>query len=1315
MIESIKMECQEFTLSKKYLLEDINCENRINIFIDNCINGLDNKIRFLIEKNPLEIHNQNLPRNKRYKKKNSKRTYNNFSRKNDSLYITKANAKIRSSISAFDLRESQQLSDKCDFDSSYYEEDTNQKNEITESFDEKTDTSICESETADKQLHLLGVKKMDYILPTKIDYKITHFIDFTKFYVRDECQTKLFDEFEESLIEWCSKNEKQLDKYEITTLNRNDKVIVVDCCIPVFLISSISKPISKKIRYARAYIKDIFFKENVKMFNCFLIDYGLEALCQESDLKIFNLSEELSQVKSTILKCFLYNLKPYYPLAHKLTDTKSKDQDEAPNKVPFNTIQLIFFHQWINGKTDDNLRIITECMDSSGDYCYGVDLISNLTKSRLRNSLENQSSLCDSFVRCKLAKYDKINDIHLQYRPPILDYTDMGMLTNESRIKVSVGYLDHISGFYLKKIYGCDFYDRLILELTKQVTKFYEDDKSEYKVLSPYEGAPVAARFIDQNLHRAQILKINPEKLTAEISFVDYGNKETVNLNQLYYLTEEFLTNEVTTFRCTLFGIEFKDEKNYSNACDYITETIKPHMHSKVYEIEAQIKKINAGITKNSVIDLFSYEIILRYPIKSVLTNINVALIKLGFADCKDVSIFSGEPEENSLYESPFFYKKEAPTKLESQVNACISNAADQYATENLLPRNSVLCKVTNAVSPSEIWVHVQSSASFQGFQRILAEKYDEILNKNSNNNCETEPVWRKGDICVVRVSSNVFYRAKIVEKLKNSKYKLLCLDDGSYLDDVAESKLKELIEELKRVEYCARKCCLAGVLPMGDKSDILKGEWAFSTNRYVREHLDDNVVYVNFLSDTKVENTDHYEVIVYVKSTKNQLDHYVKLSNLLNQAGLAMLTENKQGLEILEATKFKSSKLKLLEPLNSNRSYPCASIPKIIEKNLQKLNDVTYDAIVTYVAKYAREKKLFYVQLLKISRSYESLFEMSVQFEKFYGTIDELEAGKYGFSPDYIQKRLKKPENLACVCKIDEHFFRCTIVKMIKEKYLVKLVDYGDKKEIDLKDIYRPLSKYVQMEELAFKMRLNTDAPIKPDLPEQLDSLLTNKMVKLKVDIIYDGDDEIILIGDVYELSKGIWIMDELGIKSSLNNSKVEIDNFFQMDHEIRPYELVDSCFSSDRRKDSTQKIFSILVTWVEDVDNIWVRLVNRKQPEFLSKVVTSSMEIHRTQKAFEKMQNQFGPSVESKSLEKMKLTNIYEKKYCVCLRENEYFRALILNVDYRLFKADIKYIDFGDNENVSFNRIYDLHDCYYTMPTNTFACKLKDYEINY
>jgi hypothetical protein len=216
-------------------------------------------------------------------------------------------------------------------------------------------------------------------------------------------------------------------------------------------------------------------------------------------------------------------------------------------------------------------------------------------------------------------------------------------------------------------------------------------------------------------------------------------------------------------------------------------------------------------------------------------------------------------------------------------------------------------------------------------------------------------------------------------------------------------------------------------------------------------------------------------------------------------------------------------------------------------------------------------------------------------------------------------------------------------------------------------------------------------------------------------VDIIYDGDDEIILIGDVYELSKGIWIMDELGLKSSLNNSKVEIDNFFQMDHEIRPYELVDSCFSSDRRKDSTQKIFSILVTWVEDVDNIWVRLVNRKQPEFLSKVVTSSMEIHRTQKAFEKMQNQFGPSVESKSLEKMKLTNIYEKKYCVCLRENEYFRALILNVDYRLFKADIKYIDFGDNENVSFNRIYDLHDCYYTMPTNTFACKLKDYEINY
>ena len=44
----------------------------------------------------------------------------------------------------------------------------------------------------------------------------------------------------------------------------------------------------------------------------------------------------------------------------------------------------------------------------------------------------------------------------------------------------------------------------------------------------------------------------------------------------------------------------------------------------------------------------------------------------------------------------------------------------------------------------------------------------------------------------------------------------------------------------------------------------------------------------------------------------------------------------------------------------------------------------------------------------------------------------------------------------------------------MIDTKYLVKLVDNGDKKEVDHENIFRPKQKYINLERLPFKMKLD-------------------------------------------------------------------------------------------------------------------------------------------------------------------------------------------------------------------------------------------------
>jgi len=253
------------------------------------------------------------------------------------------------------------------------------------------------------------------------------------------------------------------------------------------------------------------------------------------------------------------------------------------------------------------------------------------------------------------------------------------------------------------------------------------------------------------------------------------------------------------------------------------------------------------------------------------------------------------------------------------------------------------------------------------------------------------------------------------------------------------------------------------------------EGEWSFQAQRYLSENLNGQNVYVCFLSEQNIQN--EYDVVIYVTAasktvTGHPSSHYVKLSDLLNDAGLALKTESKQGLQLLEANKFKSSKISMLEPLNTN-DYPDPILPKIITKDLQNSYDVTYDAIVSYVAKYDRKKGVFYVQLIKITKVFETLVEMRESLDAFYGTLnDNLDLLR--FPESFLKENLMKRKHLAGVCKLNDHFYRCSIIKMIDTKYLVKLVDYGDKKEVDHENVFRPLEKYIKLERQAFKMKLD-------------------------------------------------------------------------------------------------------------------------------------------------------------------------------------------------------------------------------------------------
>ena len=229
--------------------------------------------------------------------------------------------------------------------------------------------------------------------------------------------------------------------------------------------------------------------------------------------------------------------------------------------------------------------------------------------------------------------------------------------------------------------------------------------------------------------------------------------------------------------------------------------------------IQVHVKNVNSGTNNHSVIDKYSYEIILRYPIEGKLTNVNVMLTKLGYAECSNLAIFNGEKEILKESEATFCQKIHQATKLESNVQVHISHYGQREKILYNAPTNSVLCKVTNAVSPSEIWVQDITHAEnyYEAFQMLIYDRYKQLTHFDA-----ALKEWSKEDYCVVKCASNVFCRAKIIAKLTNGKYKLLCLDDGSYVENAVETNMFELIDEFKKPEFIAKKCRLLGILPMG-------------------------------------------------------------------------------------------------------------------------------------------------------------------------------------------------------------------------------------------------------------------------------------------------------------------------------------------------------------------------------------------------------------------------------------------------------------------------------------------------------------------
>jgi len=95
--------------------------------------------------------------------------------------------------------------------------------------------------------------------------------------------------------------------------------------------------------------------------------------------------------------------------------------------------------------------------------------------------------------------------------------------------------------------------------------------------------------------------------------------------------------------------------------------------------------------------------------------------------------------------------------------------------------------------------------------------------------------------------------------------------------------------------------------------------------------------------------------------------------------------------------------------------------------------------------------------------------------------------------------------------------------------------------------------------------------------------------MVKVRIEQVIDGDEDIILVGDVYDVAKEIWMIEHLGLSkdNSYNDSKIEID-CYRFGYKINKYVLPSDFYCQEKYKKRIIQSYPVFVTWIEDLDSV-------------------------------------------------------------------------------------------------------------------------------
>ena len=608
----------------------------------------------------------------------------------------------------------------------------------------------------------------------------------------------------------------------------------------------------------------------------------------------------------------------------------------------------------------------------------------------------------------------------------------------------------------------------------------------------PSKGSLCAAKFSDDSWYRAEVISVSCT--SCEVRFIDYGNKDMVDLKNMTYCPDKFLSAPCFAIRCGLAGVESPN----SNKAIWPEESI---VHLKQQTTDKLLKAKLANIHPVSTIPFLK----MKDPASTSGTDVSSELIQQGFALSPANSspsaptkrlptslVANSSPNPLATPSLKLQAAKSPNFNIEQQPRQSFPMATVLKNCE--LPSDAFQVVVSEVVSPVEMYVQLATTEVATMLDNLSAD-----LNNHLSSNPPVSLISKappsKGSLCAAKFSDDSWYRAEVLS-VSGTSCEVRFIDYGN-----------EDMVDLKNMTYCpdkflsapcfAIRCGLAGV----ESPNSNKAIWPEESIVHLKQQT------ANKLMKAKLANIHPVSTIPFLKMKDPASTSGTDVSSELIQQGFALSPAN-----FSPSAPTKKSPTSLVansspNPLATHSlSLQAAKSPDF---NIEQQPRLSFP-MTTVLKKCELPSDAFQVVVSEVVSPLEMYVQLATT--EVATMLDKMSAdlnNKLSSNPplSLIAKALPSKGSLCAAKFSDSSWYRAEVLSVSGTSCEVRFIDYGNKDTVELKNITYCPEEFLFAPCFAIRCGLagvespNSNKAIWPEESiSQLRNTTANKLMQAKV-----------------------------------------------------------------------------------------------------------------------------------------------------------------------------------------------------------------------